>query len=220
MIISLKNITKTYGSKKGYKTKAIDDLSLEIQQGEMIAIIGKSGCGKSTLLNIISGLVIPDSGKILYDDEELKLKTEAMSVFRKNHIGIIVQNFALINTRTAYENIYLAVSNKKSKKETKNKIHSVAKMLGIESKLECFPFEMSGGECQRVAIARALILNPDIILADEPTGALDITNSQNVINILQRIAQRGKTVIIVTHDINIARKCNRIITISDGRIIE
>jgi putative ABC transport system ATP-binding protein len=216
-MIYLEKISKTYGSKRGYQTAALNDITVEFEQGMMHAIIGKSGCGKSTLLNILGGLTRPDSGEYYFNGERLNTSMKAMSSFRRDHIGFIVQNFALINNRSCYENIELAIKNRSADKE--KQIKRTAKRLGIYDKLDMFPFEMSGGECQRTAIARALISKPDIILADEPTGALDSNNSMNIINILREIVNSGTTVIIVTHDMTVANNCDKIYKMSDGRII-
>lgn len=216
-MIYLKNINKTYGSKRGYKTAALKDITISFEQGKMHAIIGKSGCGKSTLLNVLGGLTRPDSGEYYYNKKKLDTGMQAMSSFRKEHIGFIVQNFALINNRSCYDNIELAINDKTKDKE--RIIKRTAKRLGIYDKLDMFPFEMSGGECQRTAIARALVSAPDMILADEPTGALDSNNSMNIINILRKIANEGTTVIMVTHDMTIANKCDIIYEMSDGQLI-
>ena len=216
-MIYLKNINKTYGSKRGYKTAALKDITLSFEQGKMHAIIGKSGCGKSTLLNVLGGLTRPDSGEYYYNKKKLDTGMQAMSSFRKEHIGFIVQNFALINNRSCYDNIELAINDKTKDKE--RIIKRTAKRLGIYDKLDMFPFEMSGGECQRTAIARALVSAPDMILADEPTGALDSNNGMNIINILRKIANEGTTVILVTHDMTIANKCDIIYEMSDGQLI-
>ena len=216
-MIYLKNINKTYGSKRGYKTAALKDITISFEQGKMHAIIGKSGCGKSTLLNVLGGLTRPDSGEYYYNKKKLDTGMQAMSSFRKEHIGFIVQNFALINNRSCYDNIELAINDKTKDKE--RIIKRTAKRLGIYDKLDMFPFEMSGGECQRTAIARALVSAPDMILADEPTGALDSNNGMNIINILRKIANEGTTVILVTHDMTIANKCDIIYEMSDGQLI-
>lgn len=216
-MIYLENISKTYGSKRGYKTDALKDITVEFERGMMHAIIGKSGCGKSTLLNILGGLTRPDSGEYYFDGKKLNTNMQAMSVFRRKHIGFIVQNFALINNRSCYDNIRLAIND--NTKDEEKRIKRISKRLGIHDKLDMFPFEMSGGECQRTAIARALISAPDIILADEPTGSLDSNNSMNIISILREIVNDGTTVILVTHDMSVANKCDRIIEMSDGRLV-
>ncbi len=216
-MIYLENINKTYGSKKGYKTDALRDITIEFQKGMMHAITGKSGCGKSTLLNILGGLTKPDSGEYYYNGEKLNTSMLAMSSFRRNHIGFVVQNFALLNNRSCYENIEIAIKDRSANND--KKIEKTAKKLGIYDKLDMFPFEMSGGECQRTAIARALISKPDIILADEPTGSLDTNNSMNIISILREIVNCGTTVILVTHDMAVAHNCDKIHEMSDGRLI-
>lgn len=216
-MIYLENISKTYGSKRGYKTDALKDITVEFERGMMHAIIGKSGCGKSTLLNILGGLTRPDSGEYYFDGKKLNTNMRAMSVFRRKHIGFIVQNFALINNRSCYDNIRLAIND--NAKDEEKRIKRTAKRLGIQDKLDMFPFEMSGGECQRTAIARALVSKPDIILADEPTGSLDSNNSMNIISILKEIVNDGTTVILVTHDMSVANKCDRVIEMSDGRLV-
>lgn len=217
-MIELVDITKTYGTKKGYKTTALDGISLHIEQGKLTAVIGKSGCGKSTLLNVLGGLVMPDSGEYYFKGQKLAPDPHRMAVFRRDHIGFIVQNFALINNRTAFENIDLACPEEWQKHEAEKNIERIAKKLGIYDKLNSYPAEMSGGECQRTAIARALIKDPDIILADEPTGALDSKNSMTVLQILKKLVANNKTIVIVTHDMSIARQCDNIIEMRDGRI--
>ncbi|MBO5575767.1 MAG: ABC transporter ATP-binding protein [Ruminococcus sp.] len=215
-MLELKNITKEYNTDSG-SFKAVDNVSLTIEKGSMTALIGKSGSGKSTLLNIISGLTKPTSGEIVFCGKKLGLSQRAMSDFRYEHIGFVVQNFALVNQKTAFDNIALPLKNSRSKKSAK-KIEEISKRLGIYDKLSQYPYNMSGGECQRVAIARALINEPDIILADEPTGALDSKTSAEIMDLFKALNSHGRTVIIVTHDKDIASQCGRIIEISDGRI--
>ncbi|MBR7008074.1 MAG: ABC transporter ATP-binding protein [Ruminococcus sp.] len=215
-MLELKNITKEYNTDSG-SFKAVDNVSLTIEKGSMTALIGKSGSGKSTLLNIISGLTKPTSGEIVFCGKKLGLSQRAMSDFRYEHIGFVVQNFALVNQKTAFDNIALPLKNSRSKKSAK-KIEEISKRLGIYDKLSQYPYNMSGGECQRVAIARALINEPDIILADEPTGALDSKTSAEIMDLFKALNSHGRTVIIVTHDKDIASQCERIIEISDGRI--
>lgn len=215
-MLELKNITKEYNTDSG-SFKAVDNVSLTIEKGSMTALIGKSGSGKSTLLNIISGLTKPTSGEIVFCGKKLGLSQRAMSDFRYEHIGFVVQNFALVNQKTAFDNIALPLKNSHSKKSAK-KIEEISKRLGIYDKLSQYPYNMSGGECQRVAIARALINEPDIILADEPTGALDSKTSAEIMDLFKALNSHGRTVIIVTHDKDIASQCGRIIEISDGRI--
>lgn len=216
MFIELQDISKYYGCEENC-VKALDHLSLSFKENETTAIIGKSGCGKSTLINILAGLTIPTSGKYYFNGNLIDFsKRNQLSKFRYENIGIVVQNFALIHNMTAYENIALPVRKRLSKGKLVDSIETIADKLGISEKLDNFPYELSGGECQRVAIARALICKPKLILADEPTGALDIDNARNVLRILNSITEA--TVIIVTHDMEIAAQCERTVTLSYGHI--
>lgn len=211
-MIVLKDIVKRYGKNNNVET--LKGISLEIKQGEMVAIMGKSGCGKTTLLNIIGGLTLYTSGEYYFNNVKLKNKNNAMCKFRNSNVGIIVQNYALINNRTGYENIAIAAND-----DTEKNIEIISKNLGISSVLNKLPTEMSGGECQRVAIARALINKPHLILADEPTGALDVRTSSEILKLFKELNNQGHTIIIVTHDMDVASKCDRIIKMSDGKII-
>ena len=197
--LELKNINKTYGNKDNI-VHALNNITLKVNQGEFISIIGKSGSGKSTLLNILGFLDTPTNGIYTYDNKNiLDLNDKNISKLRNKTFGFILQFFGLINDETVFENIKIP--------------------LEIGDKLNYRPKELSGGQCQRVAIARALINDPDIILADEPTGALDNKTGSQVINILKQLNELGKTVIIVTHDTSIAKITNRVIELSDGFIV-
>lgn len=220
-MITLNNIVKVYG-KDSATVKALNGVSLKISQGEMIAIIGKSGSGKSTLLNILGGLDNVTSGEYFYKDIKINtLNQNDLSKFRRENIGFILQYFALIEDISVFENIALPLQYaKKSKKEIIKRINDVTSELGIQDKLKKYPNEISGGERQRVAIARAIINSPDTILADEPTGALDSATESSIMNIFIELNKKGKTIILVTHDIKIAQSCKRIITLSDGKIVE
>ena len=218
MFIKLQDVNKSYG-KSPNEVKVLKNINLALNQGEMTAIMGKSGCGKSTLINVLGGLTQISSGKYFFCDKEISFsKKNDLSKFRFENIGYIVQNFALINNKTAYQNIELPLLSTNIK-ESKKLIYHYAEMLGIRDKLNRFPYELSGGECQRVAIARALINNPKVILADEPTGSLDSTNEQIILDILSKIANNGTTVLIVTHDDSVAEHCNRIIHMKDGEVV-
>ena len=218
-MIRLENITKIYNEKVD-DTKALDDVSLKIEDGEFISVMGASGSGKSTLLKIIGCMDTPTAGKYFLDDTEVTAASRSqVHKLRKEKIGYVFQHFALMDYYTAYENIELPLlaANVK-RKERKRIILKQMEHLGILSERNKLPGKMSGGQ-QRVAIARALVTNADIILADEPTGALDQKTGHEVLELLKEINKSGKTVIIVTHDEGIAKMTDRIITISDGRIV-
>lgn len=219
-MIKLENVTKIYNIKVDDR-KALDGVSLTIEDGEFVSIMGPSGSGKSTLLNIIGCMDNLTEGRYFVDDIEIsKLNKSDTHKFRKKNIGFVFQHFALMDYYSAYENIELPLlANNVKRKERKRIIEEQLKQLGIMEEKNKIPGKMSGGQQQRVAIARALVTNAGIILADEPTGALDQKTGQEVLELLKHINEQGKTVIIVTHDSNIAAKTNRIITIEDGRII-
>ena len=220
-MIKLEHINKDYELTKDNKVSALKDVSLEINKGEFVAIIGKSGSGKSTLLNLISCMDSRYSGNYYLYDELMnnKSKKELASI-RNSKFGFIFQNFNLLNKMTGYENIEVPLIYKKvPKKKRKEIIEKIAKDLDIFDRLDHTPKELSGGEQQRVAIARALVTDPDVILADEPTGALDVKTGEQILKILEDLNNKGKTVIIVTHDLDLAKRCKRVISISDGKIL-
>ena len=220
-MIKLEHINKDYILSKDNKVSALKDISLEINKGEFVAIIGKSGSGKSTLLNLISCMDSRYSGNYYLYDELMNNKSKKeLANIRNSKFGFIFQNFNLLNKMTGYENIEVPLIYKKVPKRKRNEIiENVAKDLGILERLDHTPKELSGGEQQRVAIARALVTDPDIILADEPTGALDVKTGEQILNILEDLNNKGKTIIIVTHDLDLAKRCKRVISISDGRIL-
>jgi ABC-type lipoprotein export system ATPase subunit len=214
-MIEIKNVSKTYGIGET-AVKALDNVSLNIEDGEMVAIIGASGSGKSTLLHILGGLDSEAEGQVLYDDKNiLKMNDETLSEFRLENIGFVFQFFNLIPELTAEENIVLPNMMRGKKVNLSTELCS---QLGIESRLKHYPDELSGGQKQRVAIARALANNPKVVFADEPTGALDSKTSGEIMQVFKALNESGTTVVIITHDMEIAKNCNRIIEISDGRI--
>lgn len=219
MMIKLENISKKYKF-SDTETNALAEVSLEINSGEFVAIMGASGSGKSTLLNIIGCMDTATSGNYYLNGEDVfKLKPKELCRIRNEKITFVFQNFALLEKYTAYENIELPLVNRKvSAKERKKKVSEVARQLGIENQLHKLPKQMSGGQQQRVALARALVSGADIILADEPTGALDHNTGIELMNMLKDLNEKGKTIIIVTHDPTVAEYAERIITISDGRV--
>lgn len=220
VMIRLKNISKRYLLGEVI-TNALNNVSLTIADGEFAAIMGTSGSGKSTLLNIIGCMDVPTSGEYHLDDRLVsELKSKELSEIRNKKISFVFQNFALMEKYTAYENIELPLINGRvPAKKRQTKVREAASRLGIEDQLRKLPKQMSGGQQQRVAIARALASGAEIILADEPTGALDKKTGAEVMEILKELNSEGKTIVIVTHDPIIAERADRIITISDGRII-
>ena len=211
------NISKIYGNKNEARVVALEDANFEIEQGELVVILGPSGAGKTTLLNILGGMDYATSGEYYLNNIEVtKLKEKDLEKFRRNDIGFVFQFYNLMPSLTAYENVYLASSLVKEHFEPKE----VLKLVGLENRLNNFPSQLSGGEQQRVAIARAIVKNPTLILADEPTGALDSKTSKQIISLLKSICEeQHKTVIIVTHNKAISVIANRIIKVQDGKII-
>lgn len=219
-MIKLDNIVKIYGINTE-KKRALDGVSLEIADGELVSIIGPSGSGKSTLLNIIGCMDEATEGKYFLDDTEItSLSKSKIEDIRKHKIGFVFQHFALMDYYTAYENIELPLLIKNVKRAKRKKmVNEQLEAMGIEDVKNNIPAKMSGGQRQRVAIARALISGCSVLLADEPTGALDQATGREVLSLLKDINKRGTTVIIVTHDMNIATQTDRIIEICDGKIV-
>ena len=225
-IYSICHLNKNYIiSTEGIKTnelKVLHDISLEIKEGEMLGIIGKSGCGKTTLLKTLGGMLKPTSGKIFYQGKDIYQYTnEALADYRRLNVGMIFQDYKLINNISVRENIMIPlILNHDDIEYAINKSEEMARILMVEDKMECYPYELSGGEKQRVAIGRALINNPNDILADEPTGNLDPKTTKDVINLLLKIKKKyNKTVIIVTHDMEIGTYCDRMIKIDQGTVV-
>lgn len=222
-IYSICHLNKNYIiSTEGIKTnelKVLHDISLEIKEGEMLGIIGKSGCGKTTLLKTLGGMLKPTSGKIFYQGKDIYQYTnEALADYRRLNVGMIFQDYKLINNISVRENIMIPlILNHDDIEYAISKSEEMARILMVEDKMECYPYELSGGEKQRVAIGRALINNPNVILADEPTGNLDPKTTEDVINLLLKIKKKyNKTVIIVTHDMEIGTYCDRMIKIDQA----
>ena len=224
----MKPILQAIDIKKEYRsgtniTIAVDHVQLSIHQGEKIAITGPSGCGKTTLLNMLGLLTKPTSGQIFinsYDSQLLSEKDRAK--MRNSTFGYVVQDFALIENYTAYENVEIPLRYSKEKKNKhirRKMIMEVLDQLGIKNKIDQKVRYLSGGETQRVAIARAMINNPNIILADEPTGSLDSKTGESIMELLSEVASKGKTLILVTHDESLAKKCDTWIRMKDGKIL-
>lgn len=220
-LIELKDVTKIYG-KDDWKTVALKNVSLSINSGEFVAIMGASGSGKSTLLNVIGCMDIPTKGEYLLKGKKVNdLSNKELSIIRNSTVSFIFQHFALMKEYSVYDNVELPLSFRKiSKKVKKETVFKYLKRLGIEEKVSKKPNQLSGGQQQRVAIARALCSESEIILADEPTGALDQKSGSELMELLTEINKEGKTVIIITHDPIVAAYCKRVITISDGEIIK
>ena len=206
-MIKVKNLTHYYNN-----DKALKNINLEINKGEFICLVGESGSGKSTLLSIISTLLKPTKGELFFENLNYK-NIKDIDDFRKTNIGFIFQFHYLINYLTVKENIKLA-----NEKATENEIHNLLKILRIENLSNKYPNEISGGQRQRVAIARALINKPKVIIADEPTGNLDSKNSLNVFEIFKKLSQEQVTIIVATHDKNLAQIANKIYEVKDGKI--
>ena len=219
-ILSVEKIEKYYGN-KGNITKAIDNISFKVNQGEFVGIMGPSGSGKTTLLNCISTIDTVTTGHIIINNKDITaLKTKDLEQFRRDELGFIFQDFNLLDTLTAYENIALALTiQKREITEIDNLIKNVAKKLGIIEILSQYPFQLSGGQKQRVACARALVTDPSLILADEPTGALDSKSSRLLLESFEKLnSEFQSTILMVTHDSFTASYANRILFIKDGRI--
>ena len=219
-VIKLTDVNKVYRTKE-IETLALENVNLEIRKGEFVSIMGPSGCGKSTLLNIIGLLDTPTSGSVtLLGDSTTDMKDSQLSEFRNRNIGFVFQSFHLIPSLNVMENVALPLiyRNGISRKERNHKIEEVLKKLGLSHRMHHFPSQLSGGQCQRVAIARAILGNPQIILADEPTGNLDSKMGQEVMDILHRLNKEdGRTIVMVTHNEHQARETDRIIRFFDGR---
>ena len=219
-ILQVSNVEKYYGN-RGNLTKAINNISFNVYEGEFVGIMGASGSGKTTLLNCISTIDKVTSGHILISGTDVtELRGEKLNKFRREDLGFIFQDFTLLDTLTAYENIALALTIQgKKPKEIDEKIKEVAKTLNITKILNKFPYQMSGGEKQRVASARAIVTNPKLILADEPTGALDSKSSRMLLEKLEDLNQSlNATILMVTHDAFTASYCSKIYFIKDGKI--
>lgn len=218
-MIQLENIEKEYKG-NGISTKALNGVSLKIEDGEMVSIVGPSGSGKTTLLNIIGCMDNVTSGKYVCNDTEVSaLKNSEVEKFRKGNISFVFQQFALLNDYTVYENVELPLRVKNiSRKERKKMVREVLAKFKIAELEKKYPTQISGGQQQRCAIARAVVAGGNIILADEPTGALDGATGQEIMDILKELNREGKTVIIVTHDMGIAGQTMRMIHIGDGKI--
>lgn len=220
-MIELKNICKSF-ILGGEEVKALDDVNFSVKKGEFVSIIGPSGSGKSTLMNILGLLDVADKGEYILDNITIKNASDnTLSEIRNKKIGFIFQNFNLLQKLNAIENIQVPLMYRGIKHETSKKIaYEYLEKVGLKGREKHLPTQLSGGQQQRVAIARALAGKPEIILADEPTGALDSKTSNELMEVLQNLNKEGQTIILITHDINVAKKAHRIVRIADGKLYE
>ena len=216
-IITIKEIVKSYGTGEGI-VHALDGVDLEIAAGELVAVVGASGSGKSTLLHMIGGMDSPTAGSVFFNGKDIsKYSKKQKAKYRCENVGIVFQNFKLIEELNVRENIIMPVLIA-GKKVDEDYYNALVEMLGLSERQSHLPSELSGGQKQRVAIARALINKPELLLADEPTGNLDKKNSEEIMQIFLDIHKKGKTIVLVTHDREIAERCQRQIEMSDGKI--
>ena len=218
-MIELKNVSKTFGKKEA-RVEALRGINLSIEEGELAAIMGKSGSGKSTLLNILGGMMSMDSGEYRYDGKAVNFGSQReLTKFRRNEVGFVVQYFALADDLNIFQNVALPLKYQGySGKKIKEMVMEALRELEIADKAKSYPSELSGGQQQRAAIARAVVKQPRLILADEPTGALDEATGEAVQEIFRKLNEKGKTIIIVTHDAKVAEHCERIIHLKDGMV--
>ena len=220
MMIIASNITREFFT-GGINVRALDDVSLSVQKGEFLAVIGRSGSGKTTLLNVIAGLDHPTTGKIMINDQDISnFSDHQMTQLRRRHIGFVFQSFGLLPLMSAAENIELALriagNNAKQRRE---RTRELLELVGLENRSQHRPYELSGGEQQRVAVARAIANNPPLIIADEPTGELDSNTGQQIFTLLRKVAESGVTVITATHDPFVIDHVDRVEEMNDGKLL-
>ena len=215
----IKNLIKTYGA-KGFQAKVLKGIDLAIYKHDFIAIMGPSGSGKTTLLNILAALDKPTSGQVLLDGKSLsQIREKDLAAFRRDNLGFVFQDFNLLDTFTIQDNIFLPlVLGRKEFAEMDARLRPLAKKLGISEILEKYPYEVSGGQKQRAAVARALITNPKLLLADEPTGALDSRATDSLLKVFEKVNQEGQTILMVTHSVKAASHAGRVLFIRDGEV--
>ncbi|MDD7764441.1 MAG: ABC transporter ATP-binding protein [Peptoniphilaceae bacterium] len=219
-ILEVKNLKKVYGTKGKIKTEALSNVNFSVEEGEFIAIMGESGSGKTTLLNIVATLDRATEGNVLIGGKDIgQLSNKEVANFRRNELGFVFQDFNLLDSFSNRDNIYLPlVLSGVKPRQLNERVGEIAPILGISKLLDKFPSEISGGQKQRVAIARAIITKPHLLLADEPTGALDSRSSETIMNLFCDINQKGQTVLMVTHSLRCAAYSKRVLFIKDGRV--
>ena len=220
-ILSVKGLQKIYTTRfGGHKVEALRDVNFEVEKGEYVAIMGESGSGKTTLLNILAGLDKATRGSVVLDGKDMaSVKESAMAAFRRDNLGFVFQEFNLLDTFSIEDNVYLPlVLAGKSHREMRERLEPLAIELGIWDLLKKYPYEVSGGQKQRTAVARALITEPKLILADEPTGALDSKSTEELLRLFAEINMRGQTILMVTHSVKAASNAGRVLFIKDGEV--
>ena len=220
-LLDVKNVRKVYTTRfGGNQVEALKDVNFSVEQGEYVAIMGESGSGKSTLLNILAALDKPTEGKVFLKEKDLsKVKEKEMAAFRRNNLGFVFQDFNLLDTFSLKDNIFLPlVLSGTSHKEMERRLLPLADKLGIKNLLEKYPYEVSGGQKQRAAVARAVITQPQLLLADEPTGALDSKAAKELLKLFTSLNQDGQTILMVTHSVKEASTAVRVLFIKDGRV--
>lgn len=220
-MLEVKNIEKIYTTRfGGNQVRALSNVSFSVEDGEYVAIMGESGSGKTTLLNILAALDKPTKGEVILGGKSLaKVKEKELSAFRRNNLGFVFQDFNLLDTFSLRDNIFLPlVLSGRGYREMEEKLEPLAKMLGIEKLMDKFPYEVSGGQKQRAAVARAVITEPELILADEPTGALDSKSADSLLKIFSELNASGQTILMVTHSVKAASNAGRVLFIRDGEV--
>ena len=220
-LLNVQNLQKVYTTRLGgAKVQALSGVSFTVEEGESVAIMGESGSGKTTLLNILAALDRPTSGQVFLNMRDIAaLSEKEISAFRRDHLGFVFQDFNLLDTFSLQDNIFLPlVLSGKKYPEMKTRLQPIAARLGIEKLLGKFPYEVSGGQKQRAAIARAIITNPELLLADEPTGALDSRSAGQILDLFEAVNQGGQTILMVTHSLQAASRAGRVLFLKDGQV--
>jgi len=220
-LLDVQHVQKVYQTRFGAtEVTALKDISFSVEEGEYVAVMGESGSGKTTLLNILATLDRPTEGKVLLNGEDIqKISDKVLTEFRRDHLGFVFQDFNLLETLSVYDNMVLPlVLARRPIEEMEKKVKPIAEMLGIEDLLKKYPYELSGGQQQRVAIGRAMITDPSLLLADEPTGALDSKSASNTLDLFDKINENGQTILMVTHSTVAASRAKRVLFIKDGLI--
>ena len=219
-ILELQNVRKTYGEQEN-QVKALQNINMQVEEGEFVAIVGTSGSGKSTLLNLIGGLDTPTQGKIFIKNREIgSLSRKELTIFRRRNIGFVFQNYSLMPVLNVYDNVALPITFDRGKHINHKYIEELLRELGLWEKWKKYPNELSGGQQQRVAIARALVNKPAILLRDEPTGNLDSRTGQEIMCLFHELHEVGNTIVLITHDNGVAQEAERMIRIRDGHVAE